>query len=127
MMDKNLKVTSIDHINMTVKNLEESVEFYQNLFGFEIKKDQPEENSKIIGNDNIKLCLYEDSQMSPNGGIAHFGFNVKNFDEILDKCRKLEVEILYEGVIQFEKSKSIYIKDPSGYDIELSEIIGGGL
>ncbi|PIY89335.1 MAG: VOC family protein [Nitrosopumilales archaeon CG_4_10_14_0_8_um_filter_34_8] len=126
-MFKILKVSSIDHINMSVKNLAQSVEFYKNLFGFEIKKEQPEEKSKIIGNDNVKLCLYEDSEMKPEGAIAHFGFHVENFDEIMKICTSLGVKIYYDGPVQFEKSRSIYISDPNGYDIELSEVFGGGL
>ena len=127
-----LNATSMDHVNMRVKNLEESVSFYQNLFGFEIRKDDNSPNkmdapSKIIGNDSIKLCLYEDPQMSPEGGIAHFGFHIKNFDEIMEKCKELNVEVLYGGPVDFEKSRSVYIVDPSGYDIELSEVTGGGL
>jgi len=112
---------------MSVKNLAQSVEFYKNLFGFEIKKEQPEEKSKIIGNDNVKLCLYEDSEMKPEGAIAHFGFHVENFDEIMKICPSLGVKIYYDGPVQFEKSRSIYISDPNGYDIELSEVFGGGL
>ncbi len=126
-MSKTLKVSSIDHINMSVKNLAQSVEFYKNLFGFEIKKEQPEEKSKIIGDDNVKLCLYEDSEMKPEGAIAHFGFHVENFDEIIKTCESLGVKIYYDGPVQFEKSRSIYISDPNGYDIELSEVFGGGL
>lgn len=126
-MSKPLKVSSIDHINMSVKNLAQSVEFYKNLFGFEIKKEQPEEKSKIIGDDNVKLCLYEDSEMKPEGAIAHFGFHVENFDEIIKTCESLGVKIYYDGPVQFEKSRSIYISDPNGYDIELSEVFGGGL
>ena len=122
-----LKATSMDHVNMSVKNLEESVKFYKNLFGFEIKKEQPEQKSKIIGNDSIKLCLYEDPDMKPEGGIAHFGFHIQNFDDIMQKCKSLGVTIYYDGPVQFEKSRSIYISDPSGYDIELSEMSGGGL
>ncbi|CAD6522285.1 Glyoxalase/bleomycin resistance protein/dioxygenase [metagenome] len=126
-MPRILNATSMDHVNMIVKNLDESVEFYKNLFGFEVKKEQPEDKSKIIGNSNIKLCLYEDPQMKPEGGIAHFGFHVENFDEIMDICKSLGVKIYYDGPVQFEKSRSVYISDPSGYDIELSEVIGGGL
>ena len=59
----NLKATSIDHVNMKVKNLKQSVEFYKNLFGFKIKQEENVNKldvpSKIIGNDAIKLCLYE--------------------------------------------------------------------
>ena len=126
-MSKILKATSMDHVNMTVKNLEESVEFYKKLFGFEVKKEQPEDKSKIIGNDSIKLCLYENPEMSPEGGIAHFGFHIENFYEIMEICKSLGVKVYYDGPVQFEKSRSIYIEDPSGYDIELSEIKGGGL
>ena len=131
-MSNFLKATSMDHVNMNVKNLEESIEFYKNLFGFEVRKEDNSPNkldapSKIIGNDSIKLCLYEDPQMSPDGGIAHFGFHIANFDKIIEKCKELNVEILYGGPVEFEKSRSVYIKDPSGYDIELSEIPGGGL
>jgi len=126
-----LKARVIDHVNMKVKNLDDSVEFYKNLFGFVIKQEENENKidapSKIIGNDTIKLCLYEVPDMSPEGGIAHFGFNVENFDEIISKCEGLGVEILYGGVVDWEKSKSVYIVDPSGYELELGKIPGGGL
>ncbi len=130
-----LKATIMDHVNMNVKNLEQSITFYKNLFGFEIRKEDNSPNkldvpSKIIGNDSIKLCMYEDPQMlseNTGGGIAHFGFHVENFDDIISKCKEMNVEVLYGGPIEFEKSRSVYIKDPSGYDIELSEISGGGL
>lgn len=131
-MNNFLQATSLDHVNMNVKDLEKTVEFYKKLFGFEIRKEDNSPNkldapSKIIGNDSIKLCLYEDPQMSPTGGIAHFGFHVANFDDIMNKCKELDVKVLYDGPVEFEKSRSVYIKDPSGYDIELSEVSGGGL
>ena len=127
----NLKATSIDHVNMKVKDLEKSVEFYKNLFGFEIKQEENPNKidapSKIIGNDSIKLCMYEIPDMSPEGGIAHFGFNIANFNEVIEKCKELGVEVLYGGIVDWDKSKSVYIVDPSGYEIELGEISGGGL
>ncbi len=126
-----LKATSIDHVNMQVKNLEQSVMFYADLFGFEIKQESNTNKadlpSKIIGNDAIKLCMYEVPDMSPEGGIAHFGFNIANFDEIIEKCRKSGVEILYGGIVDWETSRSVYIVDPSGYEVELGEISGGGI
>ena len=127
-----LDATGIDHVNMKVKNLEESIQFYENLFGFEIRQEDNQPNklevpSKIIGNDSIKLCMYEIPNMSPEGGIAHFGFNIKNFEEVISKCKELGVQILYGGEIDWEKSKSIYIVDPSGYELELGQVPGGGL
>ena len=129
-MDK-LDAVSIDHVNMTVRNLKDSLKFYNDLFGFEVKKeDNPNKSdvpSLIIGNTSIKLCLYEVPDMSPEGGIAHFGFHVSNFNEVLDKCKQLGIQVLYGGTVDWEKSKSVYIQDPSGYELELSQISGGGL
>jgi catechol 2,3-dioxygenase-like lactoylglutathione lyase family enzyme len=127
----NLDATSIDHVNMKVKNLVDSVKFYCNLFGFEMKQEEnPNKTdlpSKIIGNNSIKLCLYELPRMTPEGGIAHFGFHIANFEQVIAKCQDLGVKILYGGEVDWEKSKSVYIVDPSGYEIELSKISGGGL
>ena len=124
-----LKVNGIDHLNMDVKNLDETVEFYKNLFGFKVIKEQPEQDSKIIGNAKVKLCLYEDPDLNEykKNGFNHFGFHIDNFDEIIQKCTELGVETFYGGPIKWEKSSSIYIKDPNGYEIELAEVFGGGL
>ncbi len=131
-MNAFIRAVSLDHVNMNVRSLDQSVAFYKDLFGFEVRKDDNSPNkldapSKIIGNDAIKLCMYEQPDMSPGGSIAHFGFHVDNFGEILAKCRELGVEVLYGGPVEFEKSESVYIRDPSGYDIELSRVPGGGL
>ena len=130
-MENALKATSIDHINMKVKNLEQSVRFYTGLFGFETRQESNPNKadlpSKIIGNDSIKLCMYEVPDMSPEGGIAHFGFGIANFDEIIQRCAEFGAEILYGGVVDWETSRSVYIVDPSGYEVELAEISGGGI
>lgn len=126
-----LRATSIDHVNMKVKNLNESVRFYHDLFGFEVKQEENPNKidvpSKIIGNESIKLCMYEVPDMSPEGGIAHFGFNIENYEEVLEKCKDMKIEILYGGPIDWEKSQSVYIADPNGYELELSKVLGGGL
>jgi len=121
-----LKALSIDHANMNVKNLEESVDFYTTLFGFELKKDQPEQQSKIIGNETVKLCLYEQPELVFTKGINHVGFHIDNFDDVVEKCMSLNITMPY-GVIEWESSRSVYIIDPNGYELELSEVQGGGL
>lgn len=120
-----LKANSIDHINMNVKDLGQSVEFYSSLFGFKVRQDQPDRNSKIIGNDQIKLCLYEKPASCAVGGIQHFGINVENFGQVEEICKRLKVKIL--SVWKWENSRSVYIEDPNGYEIELTEVRGGGI
>lgn len=122
-----LHAKSLDHLNMNVRNLAESVEFYEKLFGFRVLKEQPEEDSKIIGNEHIKLCLYEVDEVNGSTGIAHFGIHVSNFSEIENKCKEMNIRTKYDAPLEWEKSRSIYIYDPSGYVIELTEAAGGGL
>ena len=124
-----LNTDGIDHLNLEVIDLEKTVNFYSELLGFEVKKEQPEEKSKIIGNDKVKLCLYENKNMQKyvKKGFAHFGLHINNFDNIIKKCEVMNLKIYYGGQLEWEKSSSIYIQDPNGYEIELSKSFGGGL
>ncbi len=119
----------IDHLNLEVANLDETIRFYNNLFGFEIRKEQPEQNSKIIGNDDVKLCLYEIEgfEKYEKKGFHHFGLYVENFEEAVNKCKELGIKIYFGGPVKWERSTSIYIVDPNGYEIELTEVSGGGI
>ena len=121
-----LTTTGIDHVNFNVKNLEESVTFYCELFGLELRKDQSEQNSKIIGNESVKLCLYENPDQVFVKGINHVGFHISNFDDVVAKCSSMGIEMPF-GETQWEFSRSVYIIDPDGYEVELTEVFGGGL
>ena len=131
---KSIKVTKIDHINMRVNNLADSIEFYRKNFGFEIKEDHSTESEEpwaIIGLPEIAyLCMYEhtDKEITSNFlTINHFGFVIENFGKALDKLHNNGVEVLYGGYVQWPMSRSIYIRDPNGYEIELAEKVGGNL
>ena len=126
-------IKRIDHINMRVKNLAQSIEFYRKNFGFEMREDHhdAEEPWAIIGIPNTAyLCLYEhpDKERSDEVlRISHFGLAVDEFDAVMDKLKASGTKILYNGPVVWDHSRSIYIEDPSGHEIELSEKIGGGL
>jgi len=126
-------IKGIDHINMRVKNLNASIEFYAKLFGFEMKEDQRKAHEPwaIIGLANVAyLCLYEHpGKEVPFEGLTinHFGLVLSDFEDAIKKLEKNGVQILYGGPVDWPKSRSIYIKDPSGHEIELAERIGGGL
>ena len=69
-----LKARMIDHINMKVKNLDESVKFYKNLFGFVIKQEENQNKidapSKIIGNDYSPVFSIDNLHKDVALGIA---------------------------------------------------------
>lgn len=130
---KVIGIERIDHINMRVHDLEESIEFYRRNFGFEMMEDETDaqEPWAIIGLKGVAyLCLYEHPGKSiPDEGLTinHFGLALKDFDSAIAELKRNGVPIMYGGPVEWPKSRSIYIRDPSGHEIELAEKVGGGL
>lgn len=125
-----LQVNHIDHLNVSVKNFDETIEFYNKVFGLEVREKGLSGQGNdyvIIGKqDQFYLCLYENEVKDVDGGfISHFGVNIKNFDDILKNKDELNLDIQYGGAVDYGNTQSIYIKDPSGIEIELSKHFGG--
>ena len=57
--------------------------------------------------------------------VNHFGFHVENFEEI--KKNLAEAGLGFHHESDYGASRSVYVTDPNGYEIELSEKLGGGL
>ncbi len=129
-----MKVCGIDHINMVVKNLDESIRFYEKMFDFKVKERGEQSNGlpyAIIGEDGAAyMALYETNGSlgeNTNGErVAHIGFNIDSFDDIETSLKDLDVKISHQQV-DWGKSKSIWIYDPNGFEIELAEKFGGSL
>ena len=125
-------IKGIDHINMNVSSFDESKEFYKKLFGMKVLEEDISAKSgnkfMVIGIPGIiSLCLYESKEINfKNQQIGHFGINIENFDNMKKKLEDKNIEYFYGGVIDWKRSKSIYIKDPSGHEIELTKNFAGG-
>jgi catechol 2,3-dioxygenase-like lactoylglutathione lyase family enzyme len=139
---KPVEIGAVDHVNLFVNNLEESVAFYQRVFGTDpLPKEQGFAKGIrwcIVGIPNkFYFCLYElkqpEAYQTDALHINHIGFYVPDFDVTVDRIRALGIEIEYQGrpIVWHNSgggsSRSLYIKDPNGYSIEFSEYFGGGL
>ena len=49
----------IDHVGLNVQDLDESVEFYQQLFGFEVIEKWDSPRQAFVGRDGVVLGLIE--------------------------------------------------------------------
>jgi len=121
----------LDHINLTVIDLNESITWYQNLFEFQLKEGELTNLTEpwaIIGKDDSMLCLYEDKNLKsaaeagdgPFHRVYHFGIRIDDREAWEEKLRSTGVKVRYGGAYQYPRSVSWYISDPSGHEIEVS-------
>jgi hypothetical protein len=52
--------------------------------------------------------------------MAHFGLRIADEEAWLETVDREKIEILYGGEIAWFHSRSWYIKDPTGYEIEVA-------
>jgi methylmalonyl-CoA/ethylmalonyl-CoA epimerase len=97
-----MNLKNIEHIGIAVQNLEESLDFYQNILGLELLKQEKVESQGVniaflkIGESKIELLepLNEESTIArfinKNGqGIHHFAILV---DSIEDKIKTMQAQ-----------------------------------
>ncbi len=126
----------IFHTAISVKSLEESRTFYENVFGMTKTREgaRPEIGVKFImleDDHGVGIELFEHTQPQPltedlmdfsKNGIKHIAFVVDDLDDIFAKAIKAgakEIWPIKEGVTI---KKLAFISDPNGIPIELSEL-----
>lgn len=120
----------LDHINLTVHNLDESIEWYGKVFGFEqvergIAMGSP---FSIIARNDFALCIYEEPKRksaavqgdSEYHQLYHFGIRVSDVEAWRKVVRINNLKLSYGGPVAYPKSISWYVIDPSGHKIEVS-------
>ena len=123
----------LDHVGVKVTDLDRSIRFYGDLFGFEMVDRRMLGNSKVeaaamdVGGSIIFLLNESSFQArSPeeHGGVDHFclTFTDPEFREILDRTKAMGVRL--EGGVMPRtgatgRSDSQYILDPDGNQIEV--------
>ena len=126
-----MQVRHLDHVNMTVRDFDETVAWYGRVFGFELVEDKVTERVRwgVIRSGEAMLCIYEHSDREHLDrfdlrdqslhGMAHFGLRIDDAEGWLETVEREKIEILYDGEIRWPHSRSWYIHDPTGYEIEV--------
>lgn len=136
----------IRHTGIVTLNLNKSLKFWKNIFGFKIVKDLNENGNtidKVLGYKNIKVrtiklkdqnnslieLLYfknspklKSNKIHPySSGITHISITVKNIDKLYKKLNK---KIQFNSKPLFSKDgnvKMTYCRTPEGAFLELVE------
>ena len=101
----------IDHVAIKVNNLEESVQFFEEVFGMEIEKTAGEKPvRKVWFKEGIQLNE-EAGKIAADGVMDHIGIYTDNEDMVLEKSEKYGCRNLPNG--------KNWIQTPTGLIIEL--------
>ncbi len=116
------------HSMIRVKNLEESLKFYEQLLGMKQVRTKRLEDCTLyfLEDENggqIELTYNDDTPQEGyiNGNaFGHFAFAVESFDEFTKRLYSLGYKYLYEPFDLDGKGSIIaFVNDPDGNEIEL--------
>ncbi len=118
----------LEHANVTVKDLDQSIDFYSRLLDFEVRwrgNTSGGHRAAHVGSDRFYLALFEASQAGEVDhdyeapGLNHVGFVVDDLDDKRARLADLGFETHLEG--DYEPGRRLYFFDPSGLKVELVE------
>jgi len=120
-----IKTRGLTHIHLVVKDIQRSLDFYQKVFGMEVKfwaGDGLVFLNTPGSNDLIALHQSEEDQPTgASGGILHFGFQLETRADLESAIS----EVVAAGGALRKRGEFTpgmpfaYVSDPDGYEIEL--------
>ena len=124
-------IIKIDHINLTVSNLDESVAWYRKIFGLELVESGTTYQGRkwgIVAYNDFMICMSEYPERETADKfdeevfhqINHFGIRISDAKKWQQVVEEQKIKLHYGGAIKYRHSTSWYVHDPSGHEIEVS-------
>ena len=126
-----MDIQSLDHLVLTVNNIEESIQFYCNILGMQHIQFGDNRHALKFGEQKINLHqadnIFHPSAHSPTSGSADLCFIVDtSIEKVIAELNEAGIEII-EGPVERTGATgeilSVYIRDPDLNLIELSNSI----
>lgn len=126
-----MKISHLDHLVLTVSNIESTCHFYQTVLGFAVITFKGNRKALKFGNQKINLHHqgneFEPKALQPTPGSADLCFiSDTPISEVVAHLNQLNIQI-EEGPIErtgaMHPILSVYIRDPDQNLIEISNIL----
>jgi glyoxylase I family protein len=102
----------VEHIGVTVSDLEKSIDFYTKVFGFSVLRKTSTNAYLYLGNDLLELMQSDNptkvknpetpeawqKDMRSSVGLKHIGFRVDDLDEAIERITKLGGKLIVPPV-----------------------------
>ena len=117
-------MTHLDHIGIYVGDLERSLNFYSEVFGFPEHQRFSKGESKMavldIGKGLLEIIQRPDAPAeAPKGRWSHIAFHIDDYDGLVSKLEGMGLQL--RRVTLDDGSRIAFFKDPDGHDIEIME------
>lgn len=117
------KTYGLTHLAIAVRDVESTLKFYSHIFDMEVMYHQ-EKMIQLTTPGNHDILVFEEKEganIGTSGGIAHFGFRLrdpKSIKEIHQKVLEAGGEVVDQGEF-VPGSPYIFFKDLDGYILEV--------
>ena len=115
-------IEGMNHIGISVSNLEEGINFYKDFFDFEVIEKLSNSGQAFMKMGDIVIGLYEvDGYKADPESETRISFFVdeEDFEDALDEIENTELEIVY-GPENIRNGQTVVFLDMDGNKIELS-------
>lgn len=117
----------LEHVNLTVGDLDRSIRFYTQLLDLRVRwKGTTSSGTPAahVGDEESYIAFFEGRGASPAWnygavGYNHMGFVVDDLDTA--KARVLELGGEVHGEDAYDPGRRLYFTDPDGFEVELVE------
>ncbi|MFC1668867.1 VOC family protein [Spirochaetota bacterium] len=115
-------IEGINHIGISSSNLDQSINFYKDMFDFELLDKLSGPGEAVMKMNEILITLYEvegyKGQEDSKNCIS-FYVDEEDFEDALEEISENEIEIVY-GPENIRNGKTVVFLDPDNNRIELS-------